>query len=92
MEYTPNLKAALADDTNVIWLARELEKAGLIAGDQRKSLETSVDADIRAAELISMVTTKVGLHAENFTTFLDVLKKDEATYGHILAKMKEKGV
>ena len=92
LEYIPALKNALADGTNVIRLARELEKAGLIMGDQRKSLETSVDAKIRATELISMVETKVGLNADNFTTFLDVLKKDEATYGHILAEMKEKGV
>jgi hypothetical protein len=92
LEYTPSLEDTLAaDDTNVTWLATELEKAGLIAEDQRKSLETSADADTRAAELISMITTKVHSNSENFTTFLDVLKKDEATYGHILAKIKGKG-
>jgi hypothetical protein len=74
VEYTPSLEDALADDTNITWLATELEKAGLITEDQRKSLETSVDADTRAA------------------TFLDVLKKNEATFGHILAKMKGKGI
>jgi hypothetical protein len=79
LEYAPSLVDALAaDDTNVTWLATELEKAGLITEYQRKSLEasmeTSVDAGIRAA------------------TFLDVLKKDEATFGHILTKMKGKGM
>ena len=92
LEYTLSLEDALADHTNITWLATELEKAGLITEDQRKSLETSVDADTRAAELISMVTTEVYYNSENFTTFRDVLKKDEATYGHILAKMKDKGV
>ena len=92
LEYAPTLKDALADDTKVTWLATELEKAGLIIEDQRKSLETTVDADTRAAKLISMVTTKVHYSSENFTTFRDVLKKDEATYEHILAKMKDKGV
>ena len=92
LEYPPSLKDALADRTNVTWLATELEKTGLITEDQRKLLETSVDADTRAAELISMITTKVDSNSENFTRFLDVLKKDEATYGHILAKMKVKGV
>jgi hypothetical protein len=91
LEYTPSLEDALADDTNVTWLATELVKAGLITEDQRKLLETSVDADTRAAKLISMVTTIVHRNSENFTMFLDVLKKDEATYGHILAKIKEKG-
>ena len=91
-EYAPSLEDVLADDTKVIWLATELEKAGLITEDQRKSLDTSVDADTRAPELTNMVTTTVCHSTENFTTFLDVLKKDEATFGHILAKMKGKGM
>ena len=93
LEYVPSLKDALADDTKVTWLSTELEKAGFITEDQRKSLETSIDADIRSAELItSMVTTEVCYSSEKFVTFLDVLKKDEATFGHILAKVKDKGV
>ena len=92
LEYTLSLEDALADDTNVTWLATELEKTGFITEDQRKSLETSVDADIRAAELISMVKTEVRYSSEKFITFLDVLKKDEATFGHILAKVKDKGI
>ena len=93
LEYAPSLEDALADHTKVTWLAMELEKAGLIAKDQRKSLETSqVDAGTRFAELVSMVTTKIHYSSENFTTFLDVLNKDEATFGHILAKMKGKGM
>jgi hypothetical protein len=92
LECTPSLVDALAaDDTKVTWLATELEKAGLITEDQRKSLKTSIDADTRATVLISMVTTKVHCNSENFTTFLDVLKNDKATFGHILAKMKGKG-
>jgi hypothetical protein len=94
LEYTPSLEDALAaDHTKVTWLATELEKAGLIAEKSLETIvETSVDADTRAAELISMVTTKVCYSSENFTTFLEVLKKDEATYEHILAKMKGKGM
>ena len=92
LEYAPSLKDALADGTNVTWLATELEKAGLIMEYQRKSLETSIDTDTSTAKLISMITSKVCSNSENFTTFCDVLKKDEATYGHILAKMKDKGI
>ena len=92
LEYVRSLEDALADDTKVIWLATELEKTGLITEDQRKSMETSIDADIKAAELISMIKDKVCYSSENFTTFLDVLRKDEATFGHILAKMKGKGM
>ena len=92
LESTPSLKDALADDTNVTWLATELEKTGLITEDQRKSLETSIDTDTSAAKLISMITSKICSNSENFTTFCDVLKKDEATYGHVLAKIKDKGI
>ena len=92
LEYASSLEDALIDDTKIIWLATDLEKARLITEDQRKSLETSIDADIRAAELINMVTAKVCYSSENFATFLDVLKKDEATFGHILTKMKNKGI
>ena len=92
LESTPSLKDALADYTNATWLATELEKAGLITEDQRKSLETSVDSGTRAAELINMITSKVDSKSENFTIFRDVLRKDDATYGHILAKMKDKGI
>ena len=93
LESAPSLEDALADHTKVTWLATELEKAGLITEDQRKSLETSqIDAGTRSAELVSMVTTNVCYSSENFITFLDVLKKDEATFGHILAKMKGKGM
>jgi hypothetical protein len=90
-EYAPSLEDALAaDDTKVTWLATELEKTGLKG--QRKSLETGVDADTKAAELISMITNEVRYNSENFITFLDVLKKDEATFGHILTKMEGKGM
>ena len=92
LEYVPSLEDTLADDTKIIWLATELDKAGLITKDQRKSMETSIDSGAKAAELISMITSKVYSDSENFTTFRDVLKKDEATYGHILAKMKDRGI
>ena len=92
LEYAPSLEDALANRTNITWLAIELEKAGLIMEYQRKSLETSVDSGTRAAKLISTIISEVCSDSENFTTFCDVLKKDEATYGHILAKMKDKGI
>ena len=95
LEYTPSLKDTLVDDGNLDILSQELEIAGLITGDQRRSLLTNIifyDATIVAAILIGMVTIKVYCNSENFTTFLDVLKQDEATYGHILTKMKEKGL
>ena len=92
LEYAPSLQDALADDLNVFRLATELEDAGLITMDQRRPVLLIDDAKVAAAILISMVTTKVHCNSENFTTFLEVLKKDKATYGHILAKMKGKGV
>ena len=92
LESRPSLKDALADCTNATWLATKLEKAGLIMEYQRKSLETSIDSGTRAAKLVSMVTSKVCSNSENFTTFRDVLRKDDATYGHILAKMQDKGM
>ena len=92
LEYTPSLTDVLANGTNIVRLAGELVRAGLInKANERKMLNTAVDADIRAAELISMVTTKVDLNSQNFTTFLEVLGKDQATYGDILTNMKKGG-
>ena len=47
----------------------------------------SVPADVRAAQLVGMVTTKVELNSQNFYKFVEALKKDEVTYGTILAKL-----
>ena len=93
LECTLNLKSRLNNHSKVIELAKELEKAGLITKDQLQSLFHNIFCEISAASiLISMITTKVYCNSENFTILFDVLKKDEATYGHILAKMKGKGV
>ena len=92
LESALSLKDALADDMKVFWLSKELRKAGLITEDQRIGSFQLDDAKVAAAILIAMVTIKVYSNSANFTTFLDVLKKDKETYGHILAKMKEKGV
>ena len=92
LECSPSLKDTIARGTNATWLTRGLEKAGLITSDQRGVLRQISDAKVKAAILIGMVTTRVYCNSKNFTTFLDVLKKDETTYGHILAQMKEKGV
>ena len=92
--YAPSLEDALAygTDEDVDTLARQLVKAGLITNDERKSFRFFGGAKATAAILIGMVTVKVHSNSDNFTTFLDVLKKDKETYGHILAKMEEKGV
>ena len=92
LECAPSLKDTIARGTNATWLTRELEKVGLITRDQRGVLRQISDAKVEAPLLIGMVTIRVYCNSENFTTFLDVLKKDEATYGYILAQMKEKGV
>lgn len=92
LEYSPSLESALgADNTNVTWLATELERAGLVMADQIGPLSYAHDAKVTAAILISMVTTKVHCNSENFITFLDVLKKDKATYGRILDEIEENG-
>ena len=95
LECAPSLEDALADYIALDVLAMKLTQAGLITKDQMLHvlLVGIRDAKATAANiLIGMVTIKVYCNSENFTTFLDVLKKDEATYGHILAKMKDKGV
>ena len=95
LEYAPSLEHAISDRyggraTKI--LATELEEAGLITNDQIRSFLFHDDAKATAAVLLGMVTIKVYSNSENFTTFLDVLKKDKETYGHILAKMEEKGI
>ena len=93
LEYAPSLEDAIAHSTDVDILATELEEAGLITKDQTRLFLVldDYDAEPTAAILIGMVTIKVYSNSENFTTFLDVLRKDEATYGYILRKMKGKG-
>ena len=89
LEYAPSLEDALAHRGNIDTFATEIKKAGLIT---KHRIRLFGDAKTTAAILIGMITIKVYSNSENFTTFLDVLRKHEATYGHILAKMKEKGV
>lgn len=50
---------------------------------------TTVDEETRAAQLVGMVTTKVDLNSNNFDTFVEVLEKDDATYGDIVIEMKK---
>ena len=98
LEYASSLEDALADVTNLDVLTVELTIVGLITDDQMKHVLLGIhDAKVKAASiLIGLVTIKVYSNSENFTTFLDVLKKHEAKYGHtgILAKIKdsEKGL
>ena len=90
LEYTPSLTDIIVQGSNVVRLAGELEKADLISkANERRMRNTNVDADIRAAELIDMVTTKVDLNSKNFATFLEVLEKDVATYGDVVPEMKK---
>ena len=90
LECTPSLIDVLADGANTVRLAGELVKAGLInRANERRMRNTAVDAEVRAAELISMVTTKVDLNSKNFDTFVEVLEKDGATYGDIVIEMKK---
>ena len=91
LEYAPSLQDTLAD-INVDRFAIELMKAELIMREQIMAIISQIsDTKIKAAILISLITTKVYCNSENFDTFLDVLQKYEATCGHILAKMKGKG-
>ena len=91
LEYAPRLKHILAD-INVDRFASELMEAGLIMRELKKAATFQIsDTKVKAAILISLITTKVYCNSENFAIFLDVLQKYEATCGHILAKMKGKG-
>ena len=91
LEYAPSLKDTFAD-TNVHRFASELMEAGLIMREQMMAATFQISGTkVKAAILISLITTKVYCNSENFAIFLDVLQKYEATCGHILAKLKGKG-
>lgn len=91
LEYAPSLKDILAA-TDVDRFTSELMEAGLIMREQIMAAIFQIsDTKVKAAILISLITTKVYCNSENFAIFLDVLQKYEATCGHILAKMKGKG-
>lgn len=87
---TPELTDLLADGTNVVRLSQELfggEIQLISKSNNREMANLSVPADVRAAQLVGMVTTKVELNSQNFYKFVEALKKDEVTYGTILAKL-----
>ena len=91
LEYAPSLKDILAA-TDVDRFTSELMEAGLIMREQIMAAIFQIsDTKVKAAILISLITTKVYCNSENFAIFLDVLQKYGATCGHILAKMKGKG-
>ena len=85
---TAKLVDLLADDNNVVTLSQELKTAGLISKDNSRNMaNVNVASTVRAANLVDMVTTKVQLNSQHYTTFVDILKKDRATYGDILKDM-----
>ena len=87
---TPCLTSIIADGMNVIVLAKELSKDGLINKScERRMMNTAVDADIRAADLVGRIIAKVGLNSKNFDTFIKVLEKDEASYGEVLTNLRK---
>lgn len=85
---TPELTDLLADGTNVVTLSQELFRDQLISKSNNRAMANlSRQADVRAAELVGMVTTKVELDSKNFYIFVKALKKDEVTYKTILDKL-----
>ena len=92
LEYAENTLAYDTDPDTIFTLAMKLQQAGLITEHQIGSSLSFGDTKAIAAILIGLVTIKVYSNSENFNTFLNVLKEDEATYGHILAEMEGKGV
>ena len=89
IEVTPALSALLTDG-NVIALSQKLLTAGLISrANNGQMMNHFVDAEIRAAKLVSMVTTKVELNKQNFYKFLEILKEEKDTYSPILDKLSK---
>ena len=70
-----------------MWLgSQELFERELISrSNNREMTNTHVLTEIRAAQLIGMVLTKVELNENNFDTFVKILRMDETTYGTIVA-------
>ena len=87
---TPRLTEILTDGNNVITISQKLLRAGLISkANNTQMVNQFVDADIRSAKLIGMVTTKVDLNAQNFHKFVEILKEEETTYKEILDELCE---
>ena len=85
---TAKLVDLLANGNNVVTLSQELQTAGLInRANNRDLCNVHVSSTVRAAELVRMMTTKVEHNSQHYTTFVDILKKDTATYEDILRDM-----
>ena len=85
---TAKLVDLLANGNNVVTLSQELVTAGLInKANNREMANVQVSATARAADLVAMMTTKVELNSKHYTTFVDILQKDTATYEDILKDM-----
>ena len=84
---TAKLVNLLANGSNVVTLSQELQTAELInRANNREMANIHVASTVRAAQLVDMVTTKVQLNSQHYTTFVDILKKDTATYKDILSE------
>ena len=85
---TPKLTKLLSQGNNVISLSQRLLTAGLISDSNNSQMTNQfVDAQIRAANLVSMVNTKVELNSQNFQIFVKTLQDEEKTYTEILAEL-----
>ena len=83
VQCTPKLIIALQDDLNV--LSGELLAAGLINGNNAAALAIpSIGVAERAAQLIGFVRNKVELEAENYHSFIQVLKQRQDDHKNIL--------
>ena len=79
---TGRLTDIVADSTNVVRLSQEFFEKGLISkSNNREMTNAHVSTEIRAAQLIGMVLTKVELNEKNFDTFVEILKRTKPPMG-----------
>ena len=85
---TGRLTDTVADSTNVVRLSQEAFEKGLISkSNNREMANPHVSTDVRSAQLIGMILTKVELNEKNFDVFVEILRKDQTTYGTIVEEL-----
>lgn len=88
LDCIPELRRSV--ESNLISLCGELLRARLINEDKEKSLRNrNVEETDRAAELVSLVASKVQEKPENYRVFVGILKKDERQYEALITLLEE---
>ena len=88
IKLTDDIEVALRD--SLVEIGSKLVASELITPIQARNIRNPNNpAELRAAELVGYIQTKVQQNPKHYGTFIDVLKEDQVQYDDILKKLKK---